>query len=90
MDIDIASDISKAAKSDDLKGTLDYQAVTERIQAFASENTFELIETLAEGIASLVLEEFGAPWIRVKLDKGQAVKGVKNVGVAIERGSKPE
>lgn len=90
LDLDLATDVAKAAKSDDLNDALDYQAVTERIQTFASENTFELIETLAEHIASLVLEEFGTPWVRVKLDKGQAVKGVKNVGVIIERGNKPE
>jgi len=90
LDIDIASDVSKASKNDDLKDALDYQAVTKRIQTFAGENSFDLIETLAERIAALVLEEFGTPWVRVKLDKGQAVKGVKNVGVIIERGSKLE
>ena len=86
LDIDVATDTTKAAKRDDLKDALDYQAITERVQAFAKDNAFELIETLAERLASLILAEFDTPWLRIKLDKGQAVKGVKNVGVVIERG----
>lgn len=87
LDIDLASDIPKAAANDDLKDALDYQAVTKRVQSFAKDNTFELIETLVEKLAELILSEFNTGWVRIKLDKGQAVKGVKNVGVIIERRS---
>ena len=86
LDIELAADASKAASNDDLKDALDYQAITERIQRFASDNAFELIETLAEKLAAVILEEFDTPWVKIKLDKGQAVKGVKNVGIVIERG----
>jgi len=89
LDIDLVADIPVAAKSDALKDALDYQAITERIQAFAKDNKVQLIETFAEQVASLILDEFETPWVRVKLDKGQAVKGVRNVGVIIERGTKP-
>jgi dihydroneopterin aldolase len=75
LDIELAADAGKAAENDDLKDALDYQAITQSVQAYAKENAFELIETLA--------------WVRIKLDKGQAVKGVKNVGVIIERGKRP-
>ena len=85
LDIDLASDNRKAAANDNLKDALNYQAVTERVQAFAKDNTFELIETLAEKLAEIILAEFDTHWVRIKLDKGQAVKGVKNVGVIIER-----
>jgi len=87
LDIDLASDNRKAAANDDLKDALDYQAIAERVQAYAKDNAFELIETLVERLATLILDEFDTPWVRIKLDKGQAVKGVKNVGVLIERGS---
>ena len=90
IDIDVATDISNAAANDDLHDALDYQAISERVQSFAKENPVELIETLAERIAALVLSEFGAPWVRIKLDKGQAVKGAKNVGVVIERGKRQQ
>jgi dihydroneopterin aldolase len=88
LDIELASDAKKAAENDNLNDALDYQAVTERVQNFAKDNTFELIETLVEKLASLILADFDTPWVRIKLDKGQAVKGVKNVGVIIERGQR--
>ncbi|MFQ3247343.1 MAG: dihydroneopterin aldolase [Arenicella sp.] len=89
LDIELAADAGKAAENDDLKDALDYQAITQSVQAYAKENAFELIETLAERIATLILDQFSTPWVRIKLDKGQAVKGVKNVGVIIERGKRP-
>ena len=89
LDVELASDTSKAAINDDLADALDYQAISERIQEYAKDNSFQLIETLIEKLASLIIEEFKTPWVRIKLDKGQAVKGVKSVGVMIERGSRP-
>ncbi len=85
LDIDMATDISNAAADDDLQHALDYQAVAERVQQFAREHQYRLIETLIERIATLILAEFDTPWVRIKLDKGQAVKGAKHVGVIIER-----
>lgn len=87
LDIDIATDVTKAANNDDLKKALDYQAIAEHVKAYAKDNTFELIETLAERLSVSILSEFDTPWVRIKLDKSTAVKGVKNVGVVIERGS---
>jgi len=88
LDIELATDTAKAAATDDLNDALDYQAIAERVRNFAQENAFELIETLVERIAALILGEFDTPWVRIKLDKGQAVKGVRNVGVIIERGKR--
>ncbi len=88
FDIDIAADTRKAAMNDELKDALDYQAVAERVKTFASENQFDLIETLAERLSAVLLEEFALFWLRIKVDKGQAVAGVKNVGLIIERGGK--
>ncbi|MFT4634565.1 MAG: dihydroneopterin aldolase [Arenicella sp.] len=88
LDIELATDTAKAAENDDLKDALDYQAIAKRIQAYAKDNAFELIETLVERLAALILAEFTTPWVRIKLDKGRAVKGVNNVGVIIERGER--
>ncbi len=85
IDLELGTDISIAAADDDLNKALDYQAVAERVQAFAKDNQFELIETMAERIAAMVLDEFKPSWLRLKLDKGAAVKGVKQVGICIER-----
>ena len=87
LDIDLATEISKSAESDDLKDTLNYQRISERVINFAQQSNFDLIETLAEKLAVIILEEFDVSGVRIKLDKGQAVKQAKNVGVIIERGS---
>lgn len=85
LDIDLASDVAKAAENDELSDAIDYQAVAHRVQEFAAESEFELIETLIDRIAALILSEFDTSWVRIKLDKGAAVKGVKHVGLLIER-----
>ena len=85
LDIDLACDIKPAAEQDDLTKALDYQAIAERVKTITESNQFELIESLAEKVANTILSEFSTNWIKIKLDKGQAVPGVKNVGVVIER-----
>ncbi len=86
LDIDLATDIKKAAETDDLADTLNYKRIAERVIEFAQANTFDLIETLIERLADMILDEFDTPWVRIRLDKGGAVKHVKHVGVVIERG----
>ena len=87
LDLDLGVDAVKAAANDDLQNALDYQAVAQRVQKFAADNQFDLIETLAERLAKILLDEFKTTWVRIKVDKGQAVKGVQNVGLVIERSS---
>ena len=87
LDLDLGVDAAKAAANDALKDALDYQAVAQRAQKFAADNQFDLIETLAERLAKILLDEFKTTWVRIKVDKGQAVKGVQNVGLVIERSS---
>lgn len=88
IDLEMGTDIKRAAASDDLEDTLNYKAVAKRVIGFVEGSEFKLIETLAERIAALLLEEFDIPWCRVTLDKGGAVRGSRAVGVVIERGSR--
>lgn len=90
LDIDIAANIKSAAASDDLSDALDYQAIAQCAQNYAKENSHQLIETLAERLAELILSEFDTPWVKIRLDKGGAVKDVKHVGLVIERGEQPK
>ena len=85
FDIDLQTDITAAAKSDDLQNALDYQALSQRVCDFTRDNSFDLIETLVERLAALILEEFDVQKVKIKLDKGQAVNQAKHVGVIIER-----
>ncbi len=89
LDIEMATDISKAAKSDDIEDTLSYKTVAKRLIEFIEQSEFELVEALAEKICRIVIEEFSVPWVKLTLHKPGAVRGSKSVGVIIERGEKP-
>lgn len=89
IDLDMAADIRKAAASDSVDDTLNYKLVAKRLQQFVAESEFQLVETLAERIAGIVVDEFGVPWVRVKVNKPGAIRGAKDVGVLIERGERP-
>ena len=88
INLEMATDISKAADSDDLKYTLDYKAISQRICALVDENQPKLVETLIELIAKTVMEEFNIPWLRISIAKPGAVRGSAAVGVTIERGER--
>lgn len=90
IDLDMAADIRRAAASDAIADTLDYKAVAKRLVDFAGDSQFQLVETLAEKIAGIVLSEFKVPWVRVRINKKGAVRNADAVGVVIERGNKPE
>ncbi len=89
LDLEMAFDNRKPAASDRIEDTLDYKAVSKRLIAFVEAAHFELVETLAERCAEIVLNEFKVAWLRLKLAKPGAVRGAKSVGVVIERGTKP-
>ncbi len=89
IDLEMGFDIRKAAASDDIRDTLDYKAVGKRIIAHVQQSEAQLVERLAEEIAQLVLAEFRVPWLRLRLSKPGALRGAKDVGLVIERGSPP-
>lgn len=89
LDLEMASDIRPAATSESIADALDYSAVADRITRFIEGSRFLLVETMAEQVASIVLEEFGVPWLRLRLSKPGAVRGARDVGILIERGVKP-
>jgi dihydroneopterin aldolase len=86
MDIEFSADIAKAAMSDSIDDTLNYKRVAKRVLAFVEESSFHLVETLAEHIAMLILEEFGVGWVRICLSKPGAIRSSRDVGVMLERG----
>ena len=88
IDLEMGCDNTRAAASEDIADALDYKSVAKRLISFVEGSEFLLVETLAERIAAIVLEEFSVPWLRLRLGKPGAVTGSKDVGVIIERGSK--
>lgn len=85
LDLEMAADVARAAATDRLEDTLDYKSIAKRIKQFVTDSDFQLVETLAERIADLVLEEFQVPWIRLKVNKRGAVRDARDIGVIIER-----
>ncbi len=85
MDIEFSADIRKAAISDSIDDTLNYKGVAKRVLAFVDESSFHLVETLAEHVAMLILEEFGVSWVSVTLSKPGAIRSSRDVGVMLER-----
>ena len=88
LDIQMAADIRKAASSDTIEDTVNYKAVAKRLFSFVGESEFQLVETLAERVCDILLNEFDIPWCRLQLNKQGALRGVRDVGIIIERGEK--
>ena len=90
IDLEMAADIRKAAATDSVDDTLNYKSVAKRLQQFVGESSFQLVETLAEEIAAIVINEFDVPWVRLRLNKPGAIRGARDVGILIERGVRPD
>jgi dihydroneopterin aldolase len=88
LDLEMGTDIRAAAATDAIEDTLNYKAVAKRLIAFVEASEFQLVETLAERIADIVLTEFDVPWLRLTVHKPGAVRGSRDVGVIIERGTR--
>ena len=89
LDLEMATDNKRAAASDDIADALNYAAVSSRLLEFIENSEFQLIETMAEQVATIVLNEFKVPWLRLRLCKPGAVAQAKDVGILIERGERP-
>jgi dihydroneopterin aldolase len=75
-----------AAEHDDIADTIDYAEVIARIRVELAERHFNLIETLGEFVVNLLFDEFGAPWVKIRIAKIGVMSGVRRVGVFIQRG----
>ena len=86
IDVSMGWDIKPAAKHDELTKTLDYAAISVDIEQFANANPVDLIETLAERMATYLMETYQIPWLKLHIGKPGAVHNALTVGVEIERG----
>ena len=88
LDLEMGTDIRKSAATDAIEDTLNYKAVAKRLIVFVGDSEYQLVETLAEKITDIVLAEFDVPWLKLTVHKPGAVRGSRDVGVMIERGSR--
>ncbi|MEY2655708.1 MAG: hypothetical protein RLZZ524_2736 [Pseudomonadota bacterium] len=78
-----------ACDSDHIADTIDYGVVRDRLDALMVDHGVTLLEALAERIAQMLLVDFGATWVRVKVVKPRKFDNVQAVGVQIERRREP-
>ncbi len=85
FDIEMSSNNGAAANTDNIDQAVNYHAVCDRLCDYVRGSEFQLVETLAEEVCRIIINEFGVKWVKLKLNKGEAVTGAVGVGVIIER-----
>ena len=85
IDLEMQTDTKKASQSDSIEDALDYKAVSKRVKQFIQASQFNLIETLTENVAKIILEEFDVQWLKLRISKPFAIRDSRNIGVSIER-----
>ncbi len=86
LQLKLGCDAATVAKNDDIRQTLDYQAVIDFIKDFIAGSTCVLIETLAEGLAAALLQRFALPGLELELCKPNIMPGATVVGIVLRRG----
>ena len=85
FNLEIGLDTHVAGESDNIRDTVDYGKVVERIRSDLKDQHFKLLEALAEHISQVVLHDFKAQWVKISVAKINHMRGVKMVGVTIAR-----
>lgn len=85
LNLELGADAKAAAARDEIAATVDYAAVARRILEFARSGKFQLVETLAERLAELLIREFKVDWLKLDIAKPGAVREAGAVGVVVER-----
>ena len=85
IDLEMTFDCKKAAKNDAIEDTIDYKKITKGIIQFVEESEFQLQETLAEGIASLLKSKYKVEALKLRVSKPGALRHAEDVGVIIHR-----
>lgn len=85
IDISIPADFSQC--HDDLANTIDYDALCSQVTEFTESNAFQLIESVAEQVAQLILHQFKVSQVTVGISKPHAVKNAAQIQVVVTRSS---
>ena len=85
LDLALTADQRNAAARDDISLTLDYAVIAEKVTALITAEPIELIETVAEKVATMLLSEFATSKVDVTVSKPGAVPQAQTVGVHIVR-----
>ena len=89
LDLEVGLPGTHAARSDELRDTIDYAQIVGRVEQLFRGRHFSLLEHAAESVAGVIQDDFGAAWIKVSIAKLAPLPNVKLLGVVIERGARP-
>lgn len=87
VDLELSTSVKNAAMNDNVDNTFNYKLLSKRVEAYIQQSEFQLIETLAERLAGIILNEFDVPWLKLTLHKVGALSNSRDVGVRIIRQS---
>jgi len=85
LDVEMSLASDRVFATGDFADALDYAAVVKRLQVLAADHPHQLLERFAQAIADVVQDEFGAPWVKVRVAKLAPIAGVRELGIEIER-----
>jgi dihydroneopterin aldolase/D-erythro-7,8-dihydroneopterin triphosphate epimerase len=85
INLTLYTDTRAAGRSDELRDTLDYRALTKRVIALVEESRFYLVERLATAVADLCLEDARVERVTVSVEKPGALRFTRSVGITIDR-----
>ncbi|MCL1905483.1 MAG: dihydroneopterin aldolase [Clostridiales bacterium] len=88
VNVDMGVDTRPAASTDDISANVDYGRIYASVKKVVEENSFNLLETLAEHIADMLLEDDRVQTVRVEVEKNHALYEGQffSASIAIERG----
>lgn len=89
MEIDIGIPGNEVGRTDNIHDTVHYGEVVERIAKDLKDRRFRLLEALAEHVCAVIVNDFKAPWVRLSVAKLGHIRGVRKVGVTLERRRDP-
>lgn len=87
VDLELSASVKRAAEKDSVDDTFNYKLLSKRVEAYIQQSEFQLIETLAERLAQMIMSEFDVPWLKLTLHKVGALSNSGDVGVRIVRKS---
>lgn len=85
IDLMIGCDLSRAAKSDRLADTIDYNCLVKTIASRLSDSTFGLLEALGEALCEDCLAAFPIDWVKIRLRKPGLFANAQAVGIQLSR-----
>ena len=86
LDLDLGFDLQRSGRSDDLRHTIDYQAIHDVVAEVVQGREHTLVEALAERIASALFDAFALDEVTITVHKPKPIAGVLHyAGIRVTR-----